>query len=57
MKILIATMLVLLLASACTTPSGTRRSQVRDCPFGMVLICETRRDRELSRGGDEEIPE
>ena len=57
MKILITMILALFLASACTTPSGTRRSQIRDCPAGMVLICETKRDRELSRGGDEEIPE
>ena len=57
MKTLTTMMFVLGLVSACGTSSGTRRSQITDCPIGMVLICETRREQELSRGGDEEIPE
>ena len=57
MKTLITAIVVLSVASGCGTSSGTRRSEITDCPVGMVLICETRNDQELSRGGDEEIPE
>jgi len=50
-------LLTLLVGACATAPSdGPRRSQIRDCPVGMVLICETARDEELSSGGDEEIP-
>ena len=57
MKTLITMMLALYLVSACAASTGTRRSEITDCPVGMVLICETRKDQELSRGGEEEIPE
>ena len=46
------------LATACSSaPPGPRRSQIRDCPVGMVLICESGRPQEPASGGDEEIPE
>ena len=59
MKHLIITILACGLLGACATePSdGVRRSQIRDCPVGMVLICESRRDQDPSSAGDEEIPE
>jgi len=57
MKALLTVLSALLAVSACTTSPGPRRSQIHDCPVGMVLICKTHKDRELSRGGDEEIPE
>lgn len=59
MKKLILPMSVLGLLAACaTTPSdGVRRTQIRDCPIGMVLICESSRDQEPSSAGDEEIPQ
>jgi len=49
----------LALGACSSTPTGptTKRTQIRDCPAGMVLICETRRHQEPSAGGDEEIPE
>ena len=57
MKSLITTISALVLVGGCETSSGTRRSEITECPIGMVLICETKRDRDLSRGGDDEIPE
>jgi len=40
---------------ACASDGAIRpRPQIRDCPPGEVLICESR--AEPSRGGDEEIP-
>ena len=57
MRLLLTALTALLLANACSTSPGVQRSEIRDCPIGMVLICETRKDEELSRGGDEEIPE
>jgi hypothetical protein len=57
MQALVPVLITLVLASACTTSPGPRRSEVRNCPVGMVLICETRKDQQLSRGGEEEIPE
>ena len=57
-KYILAIPVFAMLASCATEPSnGIRRTQIRSCPIGMVLICETGRDQELSQGGDEEIPE
>lgn len=56
MRTLLTTLLVALALGACASPSGTRRDPIRECPVGWVLVCETREDRELSRGDDEEIP-
>jgi len=52
---LIATMLILG-ACASTPDDGVKRKRMRDCPLGMVQICETR-EQEPSKGGDEEIRE
>ena len=59
MKSFLSLLILLMLASACATgpTDGARRTQIRDCPVGMVLICESTRDQEPSSGGDEEIPE
>ena len=57
MKLLILTVIATLLIAACATPSGTRRDPIRDCPIGMVLICETSRDQEPGSASDEEIPQ
>jgi hypothetical protein len=58
MKAVISVLVALFIASACTTtPGGPRRTQIRDCPVGMVLICETGRDQQPGSGADEEIPE
>ena len=60
MKIpVIMTILSLALGACASTPQepGARRSQIRDCPVGWVLICETAKAQEPSQGGDEEIPE
>jgi hypothetical protein len=53
-----ATLIVIavVLAACASDPGerGPRQSQIRDCPPGQVLICESR-DRPSS-GSDEEIP-
>lgn len=58
MKKAITLSTVLLLAACAASPRepGLGRNQIRDCPPGMVLICESSRDQEPSSGGDEEIP-
>ena len=56
MKTLLTILISALTAGACTASPGTRRDPIRQCPVGWVLVCETREDRELSRGDDEEIP-
>ena len=48
---------VLVGACASSPPPGVRRSQIRDCPVGMVLICESGKPQEPASAGDEEIPE
>jgi hypothetical protein len=56
--------LVILILSAMTVscansgaPSGPR-PQITSCPEGLVLICETGRQQQPSKGGaDEEIPQ
>ena len=52
-------LLFMLLLDGCATTAGegVKRNRLRDCPPGSVLICESRRPQEPSRGGDEEIPE
>ena len=58
MNTLISVLLVTFLVSACAPTSGVRRDPIRECPLGMVLVCESRTQREPSKGGpDEEIPE
>jgi len=60
MKRIVLLLVLSLLGGACATgPSdGPRRSQIRDCPVGMVLVCETASDQDPSKGGDEEeIPQ
>ncbi|MDH3439936.1 MAG: hypothetical protein OEM63_04225 [Gammaproteobacteria bacterium] len=60
MKRIFPLIAVSLLGSACATgPSdGPRRSQIRDCPVGMVLVCVSASDQVPSKGGDEEeIPQ
>lgn len=52
---LIATMFILG-ACASTPDDGVKQNRMRDCPLGMVQICETR-ERDPSKGGDEEIRE
>jgi hypothetical protein len=49
----------LALGAGAATPydPAAPRSQIRDCPPGWVLVCESRRPQEPSAGGDEEIPE
>ena len=50
----------MLLQACATTDDGNgqvlQQNRVRDCPFGTIQICESRNQREPSRGGDEEIP-
>jgi len=43
---------------ACASAGGDeiRRNRMRDCPPGMVQVCETR-EHTPSQGGDEEVPE
>lgn len=48
--------LVMLCGCASAPNDGARRDRMRDCPDGMVQICETRRES-LPKGDDEEIPE
>ncbi len=55
-----ASMLLVIVAlglTGCAAPTGggVKRTQIRDCPAGMVLFCESR--NEPSTGGEEEIPE
>ena len=58
MKSMIAILITLLVTSACQSSSGVRRDPIRECPVGMVLVCESRTQRETSRGGaEEEVPE
>ncbi len=58
MKTLTGILLAMLVTSACAPSSGVRRDPIRECPIGMVLVCESRTQREVSRGGpEEEIPE
>jgi hypothetical protein len=56
---LLAAMLLYLTACAsnASDPNNPKIKprQTLECPYGMVLICESR--NEPSRGGDEEIPE
>jgi len=58
MKTLLTILISALAVAACTSTSGTRRNPIRECPVGMVLVCESRTQTEASRGGpEEEIPE
>jgi hypothetical protein len=58
MKKIIPILVCVLAISACAAPSGPGRNPIRECPVGMVLVCESRTQREASRGGpEEEIPE
>ncbi len=59
MKALFLSIGVIFMVNACATSStGARRDPIRECPVGMVLVCESRTQREPSRGGaEEEIPE
>lgn len=54
----IVTVLALTLLGACasTGEDGAKRNRMRDCPPGMIQICETR-EHTPSQGGEEEIPE
>lgn len=58
-KLLTLTTTLIILGACASAPDGERvkRTQIRDCPPGMVLICETRKIQDPSRGADEEIPE
>ena len=56
MRTLLTLLVSALAVGACAASPGTRRDQIRQCPVGWILVCETREDRELTRGGDEEIP-
>ena len=57
-KTFLLIVLAALFASGCqSTDGGIKRTKIRDCPPGWILMCETRRPQEPSRGGDEEIPE
>ena len=59
MRYLLTFVIAASLAGCASAPTdgGIRRTQIRDCPVGQVLVCETRRVQDPSRGGDEEIPE
>jgi hypothetical protein len=59
MKNIVTLLITSFLLSACTSVDGERvkRDRTRECPPGRVQICESRTQREPSRGGDEEIPE
>lgn len=56
---LLAVTLLYLVACASTASDPNnpkiKPRQTLECPYGMMLICESR--NEPSRGGDEEIPE
>jgi len=57
--VLLAAMLLCLTACA-SNPNDSNNPTIKprqtlECPYGMMLICESR--NEPSRGGDEEIPE
>ena len=58
MKRLISPLILLLLTGACasTDGDGVKRNRMRDCPPGMIQVCETR-EHTPSQGGDEELPE
>jgi len=57
-RLVLATAIAGAFVAACAAPiDGAKRSRIRDCPVGQVLICEDRTTRAPSRGGDEEIPE
>jgi hypothetical protein len=58
-RIILASVVAGALLLACATPptDGARRSRIRDCAVGQVLICEDRDQRLPSRGDEEEIPE
>jgi hypothetical protein len=59
MKTFLQYIVLAFLLNACASTPGeptVKRSQIRDCPPGWVLICETRRQQDPSQGGDEEIP-
>ena len=53
LRCLIAVFTLTACASGPTEP-GARRTKLRDCPTGMVLVCESRED--ASKPGDPEIP-
>jgi len=59
MRLLLTLLVSALLIGACaaSSPPGPRRSQIRDCPVGMILVCESSKPQEPASGGDEEIPE
>lgn len=57
-KLIALTLISVFLAACATSPTdGVRRTQIRDCPIGMVLICESKREQVPGSGADEEIPE
>lgn len=57
MKTVLTILLGALAVGACNSTSGTRRDPIRQCPVGMVLVCESKTQTEASRGGPgEEIP-
>ena len=51
---LLASSLLLAACAAAPGDRGPRQSQLRDCPPGQVLVCESR--EKPSSAGDEEIP-
>jgi hypothetical protein len=56
----LAVMLVSMSITACAdmNDGAQPRQQITSCPPGLVLICESRQQRELSKGGaEEEIPQ
>ena len=56
----VAAMLVSTSITACADMNNGVRppTQIMSCPPGLVLICESRQQRELSKGGaEEEIPQ
>ncbi|MDH5345130.1 MAG: hypothetical protein OEW59_05140 [Gammaproteobacteria bacterium] len=56
-KLIIISLLVTFSGGCATTgEDGAKRSRMRDCPPGMVQICESR-EHKPSRGGEEDIPE
>lgn len=56
LAILLLIALALNLGACATNPAGgVKRTQIRDCPPGTVLFCESR--QQPSTGSEEEIPE
>ena len=53
-----AMVVFLSLIAGCADTGGSelRRSEIRDCPPGFVLVCESREDASKA-GPEEEIPE